>query len=278
MVRLNGLEKSIESLARIYAKLESKNPFGSIKDRAAKIVIEEAEKNGLMSKATCILEATSGNMGIALAGICQIKGYKCIIIMPENMSCQRKKLIADLGGELITTPAELGMTGSLEKANELKTQYENIYYADQFHNIACVNAHKDYTSNEIYKQLDGKVDVIIAGIGTGATIRGLIEFFNPIIPNIDIVGVLPSNNPHTIQGIGPGFIPPFLKNNIPKRIVTVNDDEAYEEKTNIFHSDGLSVGISSGATIAGLKKLLISNNYTNKNIVVIFPDGSDRYD
>ena len=275
---MQEFEKINRINARIYAKIEYHNPFGSIKDRAALNVIEKAEKNCQLHHNSCIIEATSGNMGIALAGISQIKGYSCKIIMPENMSEARKKLITQYGAELILTTAELGMQGSINIANELRAQDKNIYYTDQFNNFACIDAHKLFTAPEIDRQLKGSVDIIISGIGTGATIRGLAEYFKNINSKIEIVGILPSSFPHGIQGIGAGFNPPFLDEYVPNKIIYIDSAEALEEKSNIYKSDGLFVGLSSGAVISGLKKLLNVKEYKNKNIVLIFADGGDRYE
>ena len=241
-------------------------------------VINKAENNNHLYEKSCIIEATSGNMGIALAGISKIKGYACKILMPENMSDVRKKLIRQYGAELILTPAELGMQGAINEANKLILQNQNTYYTDQFNNFDCVDAHKLFTAQEIDKQLTGSVDVIIIGIGTGATFRGLYEYFKLTNPQVEILAILPSTYPHIIQGIGPGFIPPFLKGCTFENIIYIENDEALEGKESIHKIEGLFVGLSSGAVVAGLKKLLIAKKYNNKNIVLIFPDGGERYE
>lgn len=278
LVRLANFERSNHIRAHIYAKLEWYNPFGSIKDRAALSVIKKAEINNKLCAKSCIIEATSGNMGIALAGISKLKGYDCKIIMPENMSEVRKKLIIQYGAELILTSAELGIQGSMNEAHNLLLQSKYIYYADQFNNYDCVKAHKLFTAPEIQKQINGEVDVIIAGIGTGATIRGLGEYFKSVNPSTEIIGILPSSFPHSIQGIGAGFNPPFLRKETINNIIYVENEEALEEKENIYKSEILFVGLSSGAVIAGLKKLLKTKKYEDKNIVLIFPDGGERYE
>ena len=277
LVRLINYEKKNSIKAKLYGKLEFQNPFGSIKDRAAFEIINEAEKEGLLSNNSCIIEATSGNMGIALAGICQVKGYKCKIIMPENMSKQRKALIQKNGAELILTPAYLGMQGSIDKAQEIMNNTTNIYYPDQFNNYASIKAHLNYTSPEIFKQTDGRIDIIIAGIGTGATISGLGTYFKSIDPSIKIIGVLPAKHPHKIQGIGAGFEPPLLNRKVLDQIVTVDDRDAFHEADQIYKTDKLKIGISSGAVIAGMKQYIYTNNRNDENIVLIFADGSDRY-
>lgn len=279
LIALKNFKKSNKLKAQIYAKIEYSNPFGSIKDRAALNVIEVEENNGKISSGSCIIEATSGNMGIALAGICKIKRYSCKIILPENMSEARKKLIKHYGAELILTPAELGMQGALKIADKLAMQSPKFFYIDQFNNLNCIYAHQNTTAPEIYQQMNGKIDVIVAGIGTGATVIGLSKYFKAINPYTEIIGVLPSSFPHTIQGIGAGFDPPFFRDNSAvDKIIYVDSSEAALEKKNIFLNEGLFVGYSSGAVIAGLKKLLRTNEYENKNIVLIFADGGDRYE
>ena len=278
MVRLKEFEKTNGISANIYAKTEFANPFGSIKDRVALRIIEKAEATKHISENCHIVEATSGNMGIALAGISQIKCYNCSIVMPENMSDKRKYLIKKYGAELILTPDKFGMQGAINKTKEIIQNSKNIYYTDQFNNYASIEAHKYSTAPEIYKQLNGKVDIIIAGIGTGATISGIGEYYKTINPTTKIIGILPSNYPHKIQGIGAGFAPPLLNHRIIDKIITVEDNESFYEKTKIYETEGLGVGISSGAVIAGLKKFILSNNCFNKNIVLIFADGSDRYE
>ena len=277
MIRLNKFEKIIGIHANIYAKLEKYNPFGSIKDRAAIQIINNAEMHHQISKNSCIIEATSGNMGIALAGICQTKNYSCKIVMPENMSDMRKKIIRSLGAELILTPSEDGMSGAIHEVNKIIKQSSNIYYVNQFNNYTSVEAHIQTTAPEIYQQLHGKVDVLISGIGTGATITGISKFLKNRNNRTEIIGVLPSNNPHKIQGIGAGFKPPLLNYSLIDNIIKVYDEEALYEKNKIDEIEGLGIGISSGAVIAALKKLLKTNSYIGKNIVMIFADGDDRY-
>ena len=277
MIRLNKFEKINRIPAKIFAKLEKYNPFGSIKDRAAIKIINNAEMHHQISKNSCIIEATSGNMGIALAGICQIKNYACKIVMPENMSDMRKNLIRNFGAELILTPTTLGMTGAILEVNKIIKSSRSVYYTNQFNNYSSVEAHIQATAPEIYQQLHGKVDVLISGIGTGATITGISKFLKNRNNRTEIIGVLPSNNPHKIQGIGAGFKPPLLDISLIDKIIQVNDEEAFYEKNKIDEIEGLGIGISSGAVIAALKKLIESKNYTGKNIVMIFADGDDRY-
>lgn len=240
-------------------------------------IISEAEKTGQLKTNSIIAEATSGNMGIALAGICKIKGYSCIIAMPENMSEQRKSLIESYGAKLLLTPEKKGMEGSISKIKELINMNPNIYYCDQFNNYTSISTHENFTAPEINKQLNGKIDVIISGIGTAATLMGISKFFKSINQSIEIVGILPLNYPHKIQGIGAGFFPPLLIDCFVDKIIKVTDSEAINEKESILLTNGLDVGISSGAVIAGTKKLLNDESYNGKNIVLIFADGGDRY-
>lgn len=269
--------KNISKIANIYAKLEYCNIFGSIKDRVALEIISEAERMGKLNSKSIIAEATSGNMGIALSGICKIKGYSCIIAMPENMSEQRKALIKSYGAKLLLTPEKYGMVGSISKINELININPNIYYCDQFNNYSSILTHKKFTAPEINEQLNSKIDVIISGIGTAATLMGISNFFKSKNKHIEIVGILPLNYPHKIQGIGAGFLPPLLADSSVDKIIKVTDSEAIKEKENLLLKNKLDVGISSGAVIAGAKKLLKNKSYNGKNIVLIFADGGDRY-
>ena len=272
IIRLKNIEKETENI--LYAKLEQFNPYGSIKDRAAKQIIEDAEKTGLLKSGGKIIEATSGNMGIALSAIAHAKGYKCSIVMPENTSSYRKKIIRLYGSELILTPAYDKMLGAIRKA-ELISQSEDVYYTNQFCNRSCVDAHKNGTAPEIYNQLEGNVDYIIAGIGSGGTISGIGEYFKTVNPSVHIVGVLPDNNSHGITGIGAGFEPPILNKSVIDEIVYVETLCATNACYDLLEREGLFTGISSGAALAVAIK--ISQQVKNKNIVIIFPDGGERY-
>lgn len=278
LIRLNGLIENINYEGNIYAKLEYYNPFGSIKDRVALMIIQEAERLDLLSNNKTIIEATSGNMGIGLAAISQIKGYKCKIIMPKNMSNKRKALIKSYGADLILTKENDGMQGSISKAHEILSKNKfKYYFTDQFNNYASINAHYLHTAPEIFNQLKSNIDVIICGIGTGATIMGIGNYFKCHKPSVEIIGILPIQNPHHIQGIGAGFHPPFLNLNCINKIIYIDDSEAFHYKELIQKYDNQFVGISSGAVIAGLIKLLNSGIYNKKNIVLIFADGGERY-
>lgn len=232
---------------------------------------------GNISQKSCVIEATSGNMGIALAGICQIKGYACKIIMPENMSDMRKNLIKKLGAELILTPKELGMSGSIDKANRIIKELPNTFYTNQFNNNDSVNIHILTTAPEICRQMNGKIDVIISGIGTGATISGIGSYFKNMNFTTKIIGVLPKVYPHNIQGIGAGFSPPLLNTSILDEIIEVDEKDALYEKKSIYEIENIGIGISSGAVLSALKKFITCYDCSNKNIVIIFPDGDDRY-
>ena len=240
-------------------------------------IIEEAEKNGNINNKSHIIEATSGNMGIALAAICNIKGYRCTIIMPENMSQKRKEIIESYGANLILTPKENGMNGTINLVQKIIDKDSEYYYTNQFNNTAGIDSHMLFTAPEIYNQLNGNVDIIIAGIGTAATIMGIAQYFKQHNSSIKIIGILPSNYPHKIQGIGAGFEAPMMNRHLIDDIIYIEDSEALEEQIKIYKNDEIAVGISSGAVIAGLKKYILFNDCSNKNIVLIFPDGLDRY-
>ncbi|HHU69339.1 MAG TPA: cysteine synthase A [Thermoanaerobacterales bacterium] len=283
MVKLNNLTP--RNGADIYAKLEFYNPGGSIKDRVALKMIEDAEKNGILNKNDIILESTSGNMGIGLALVGRAKGYRVIIVMPENMSVERRKLIEALGAEIILTSADRGMQGAVEKVNEMAKGNKNYFVPQQFENIANPNAHKETTAFEILKQMDGKIDVLVAGVGTGGTITGIGEILRGKTPNIQIIAVEPANSPvlsggnpgiHKIQGIGAGFIPKVLNISLIDMIFCVKDEEAINTCRLLAKEEGILAGISSGAALFAAMKLSEELG-RGKRIVVIFPDSAERY-
>lgn len=267
--------------SNMYAKMEKYNLTGSIKDRAALRIIEEAIKANRINNDTTIIEATSGNMGISIACICKIKNLKCIIVMPDNMSKERRQLIKAYGATIILTNGNLGMNGALEKVEELKQEISNFFVVSQFSNYNSVLAHYCTTAKEIIKELKD-VDCVIAGIGTAGTIMGISKYLKKYNQNIHIIGVEPLNSPvltngktgpHKIQGIGPNFISPLVEQKLIDEVVNISDDEAYDGVRELLNSYGIFVGISSGATYkAGLK---VNDKY--KNIVLIFPDGGERY-
>lgn len=274
----------IEKLSNnIFAKLERNNPAGSIKDRVAKQMIEEAETKGILKEGSIIIEPTSGNTGIGISAIAAYKGYEVIIVMPENMSIERQKLMTIYGAKLVLTSKELGMKGSIAEAERLKQTIPNAVMLDQFNNEASVRAHYN-TAKEIYDDLDGEIDAVVAGIGTGGTITGIAKYMKNKNPNIKIIGVEPESSPflskgvtgkHRIQGIGAGFKPSILDLNVVDEIITINDDEAFYYAKLLARKEGLLVGISSGASLAGAIKISKRNKY--QNVVTIFPDTGERY-
>ena len=275
IVRLEEFEKRYSANARLYAKLEYLNPFGSIKDRSALQIIKDAEQNSLISSKT-VLEATSGNLGIAIAAISQIRGYKSIIVMPENASDSRKAFLKAYSSDIILTDVDKGMLGAIEKAKEI--QYTtNAFYCDQFNNFSSIKAHYLYTSREIDKQMKGSVDMIICGIGSGGTISGIASYFYERKKSVKIVGVLPKSYPHSIQGIGAGFTSSILDIEKIDEICYVSDFDALKYQKLLLKSSSIFVGISSGAVLAACMNILANGNFKDKNILMIFADGGERY-
>ena len=286
LLELSNIEKDEKLSANIYAKLELFNPAGSIKDRVAKAMIEDAEKKGILKEGSVIIEPTSGNTGIGLASVAAAKGYKLIITMPETMSVERRKLIASFGAELVLTDGSKGMNGAIEKAEELSREIPNSIVAGQFVNPANPKAHFDTTGPEIWEDTDGKVDILVAGVGTGGTITGIGEYLKSKNPHIKIIGIEPTDSPvlsggkagvHGLQGIGAGFIPEILNTEIIDEIITVGTNEAYEASRMMAKREGVLVGISSGAALHGALLLAKKQENKDKNIVVILPDTGDRY-
>ncbi len=282
LLKLNNYLENSEN--NIYAKLEYFNPAGSVKDRVGKAMIEEAEKNNLINKDTTIIEPTSGNTGIGLAAVCTAKGYKLILTMPESMSVERRELLKAYGAEIVLTPASEGMRGAINRAEELKSEIKNSYIPFQFENPANPNVHYMTTGREIWEDLEGNLDIFIAGIGTGGTISGIGKYLKEKNPNIRIVGIEPLNSAvingesggsHKIQGIGAGFIPKNLDLSIVDEVAKVTDEEAYDEVKQLAKAEGVLVGISSGAALSVAKKLSAENK--GKNIVVLLADTGERY-
>lgn len=284
LIRLNRITEG--SKATVLGKLESRNPSGSIKDRACLSMIAEAEKKGIVKSNTVIIEPTSGNTGIGLAMIAAVKGYRLILTMPETMSLERRKLLKAYGAELILTPASQGMSGAIKKAEELALNTPESFVPQQFNNPSNPKIHQKTTGPEIWKDTKGKIDILVAGVGTGGTLTGITEYIKPIKPTFRAVAVEPANSPvlsggkkgtHKIQGIGAGFIPNVLKLNFVDEIVTVKDEDAIETTRQLARKEGLLVGISAGAaTYAALQVANRSEN-ENKLLVVILPDTGERY-
>ena len=271
--------------ADILAKLEYQNPGGSVKDRVAIRMIDEAEKSGILHKGDVIIEPTSGNTGIGLACVAAARGYHLIITMPETMSVERRRLLSAYGAELVLTPASKGMKGSIRKANELAEQL-HAFVPSQFSNPYNPKSHYETTGPEIWADTDGKIDVFVAGVGTGGTISGTGRYLKEKNPNIQIVAVEPAGSPvlsdgipgrHKIQGIGAGFIPETLDMEIYDEILTVTDDDAYQVCRELARREGVLCGISSGAALSAAKELAVNPAYQGKTIVALFLDGGERY-
>ena len=286
LIELTNYEKKHKINAKIIGKLEYFNPAGSSKDRVARAIIDDAEKKGLINKNTVIIEPTSGNTGIGLAAVAAARGYKVILTMPETMSIERRKLLSAYGAQIILTDGSKGMSGAIEKANELAKEYENSFIAGQFENSANPLAHKNTTGPEIWNDTDGKVDIFVAGIGTGGTISGVGEYLKSKNHNIKIIAIEPAASPvlsngksgtHKIQGIGAGFIPNTLNTKIYDEIITVTDEDALNTGREIARSEGILVGISSGAAVWGAAKIAKREENKDKNIVVLLPDSGERY-
>ena len=286
LMELKKYEEYVGAKANIIAKLEYLNPAGSIKDRIALSIIEDYEEKGLLKKDSTIIEPTSGNTGIGLAMVCAYKGYHLIITMPRTMSKERIDLMNAYGAEVILTDGKKGMKGAIEKANELHETIPDSIIAGQFENSANPLAHYKTTGPEIYKDSEGKVDILVAGIGTGGTISGVGKYLKEQNENIEIVGVEPfdspvltkgTSGPHKLQGIGAGFIPDTLDRDVYDRVVTVKTEEAYDTLKNLAKLEGIFVGVSSGAALYAASLLAKEEENRGKNIVVILPDGGNRY-
>lgn len=286
LLELSHIEKEYDLQARVLAKLEYFNPAGSVKDRVARAIIDDAESKGLLKDGATIIEATSGNTGIGLACVGCARGYKVVIVMPETMSIERRKLMAAYGATLVLTEGAKGMKGAIAKANELHEQIDGSILAGQFVNPANPKAHYETTAPEIWRDTDGNVDVFVAGVGTGGTITGVGRYLKEKNPNVKVVAVEPFSSPvlskgvsgaHKIQGIGAGFVPDVLDTSVYDEVIAVKDEDAFETAREVGKKEGVLVGISSGAALFGALQVAKRPEYAGKNIVVLLPDTGDRY-
>ena len=286
LLELTGFERENGLQAKVLAKLEYFNPAGSVKDRVAKAIIDEAEKSGQLKPGSTIIEPTSGNTGIGLCAVAAIRGYKIIITMPETMSVERRKLMKAYGAELVLTDGAKGMAGAIAKADELAAEIDTSFLAGQFVNPANPKAHYETTGPEIYRDTDGKVDIFVAGVGTGGTLSGTGKYLKEQNPNVRVIAVEPETSPvlskgtggaHKIQGIGAGFVPDTLDTEIYDEIIAVPNEEAFRYSRAVTRSDGLLVGISAGAAVYAAAELARRPENAGKTIVALLPDTGERY-
>ncbi len=286
LLELKNIEKELDLKAKLIAKLEYFNPAGSVKDRAAKEMIDDAERRGILTHESVIIEPTSGNTGIGLASVAASRGYRVIIVMPETMSVERRMIMQAYGAELVLTEGALGMSGAIKCAYELAKEINGAFIPDQFENPANAKAHYMTTGPEIYEDTDGKVDVFVAGVGTGGTISGVGKYLKEKNENVKIIAVEPKNSAvlsgdkagaHGLQGIGAGFIPGVLDTDIYDEIIKVKEADAYEAARLMGAKEGILVGISSGAALYAAAEVAKRQEYIGKNIVVLLPDTGDRY-
>ena len=286
LLELSNIEKKYGLEAKVIAKLEMFNPGGSIKDRIAKSMLDDAEERGVLTSDSVIIEPTSGNTGIGLASVAAARGYRAIIVMPETMSVERRVIMKAYGAELVLTDGTKGMSGAIEKANELAEEIDHAFLPGQFVNPANPKTHFDYTGPEIWEGTDGKVDIFIAGVGTGGTITGTGSYLKSKDPDVKVIAVEPYDSPvlsggqggsHKIQGIGAGFIPEILDTDVYDEVIKVKNDDAFDVCKEIGKTEGFLAGISSGAALWAAIETARKPENKGKNIVVIFPDTGDRY-
>lgn len=286
LVELHKIEEELQLKAKLIVKLEYFNPAGSVKDRIAKAMIDDAEKKGLIQPGATIIEPTSGNTGIGLASVAAARGYHAIFTMPETMSIERRKLLKGYGAEIVLTEGAKGMKGAIEKAKELSKTIENSYLPSQFENPTNPEIHRKTTGPEIYQDTDGEIDIFVAGVGTGGTLTGVGEYLKEKKPSVEIIGVEPSGSPvltegkagpHKIQGIGAGFVPDTLNTKVYNRILPVEDQQAFEAARLIAHKEGILVGISSGAALHAAISFAQLPENQGKTIVALLPDTGERY-
>ncbi len=286
LLELKNIEKKYNLNAKILAKLEYFNPAGSVKDRIAKAMIDDAEQKGLLKEGSVIIEPTSGNTGIGLCSVAAARGYRIIIVMPETMSVERRQIMKAYGAELVLTDGAKGMKGAIEKADELAKEIPGAFVPGQFVNDANPKAHFETTGPEIFADTDGKVDFFVAGVGTGGTITGTGKYLKSKLPNVKIIAVEPKSSavlstgvagPHKIQGIGAGFVPKVLDTSVYDEIIPVENDDAFAMGKEVGRNEGVLVGISSGAALWAAIEIAKRPENSGKNIVVLFPDTGDRY-
>ncbi|MBQ7888389.1 MAG: cysteine synthase A [Erysipelotrichaceae bacterium] len=286
LLELNNLKKEFNLKARLIVKIESMNPGGSIKDRAAKSMLDDAEQKGLVNQNTLIIEPTSGNTGIGLASVAASRGYRCLIVMPDTMSIERRLLMKAYGAEVVLSDGKYGMTGAIQKAKELSKEYPNSWIAGQFVNPANAEVHFKTTGPEIWEDTEGQVDILVAGAGTGGTITGTGKYLKSQNSQIKIVAVEPEKSPvlsqgksgaHGLQGIGAGFVPEILDVNVLDQIITITEQQAYEAARLLGKKEGVLAGISGGAALSAAIQLAQKEENQDKMIVVILPDSGERY-
>ncbi len=286
LMELGGMEKKYGLKAKIYAKLEYFNPTGSVKDRPAAAMIEQAERSGALKEGATVIEPTSGNTGIGLAAVCAVKGYRLILTMPETMSIERRKMLAAFGAEIVLTDGKKGMSGAIAKAEELHAEIEGSIIAGQFVNPANPEAHYLTTGPEIWSDTEGKTDIFVAGVGTGGTLGGTAKYLKEKNPAIRVVAVEPAGSAvlsgknagaHGLQGIGAGFVPEILDTSLIDEVIAVTEEEAYSAGREVARTDGVFTGISAGAALYAARRLAERAENAGKNIVVIIPDTGARY-